>query len=130
MTMLEKIEAVKKVQGWRAEVEDKLKEVIKSTYDYHCTGIVDFTVKDKHIAIMYEYVCRGYSDVDYIYIPIEWLAEGFDYKAAFEEKQRKDEEQRKLAELEDQKRAEAAAAKKEKALYLKLKAKYEKDEVK
>lgn len=127
MKMLEKIEAVKKAQGWRADVEKKLKEVIESTYDYHCTGIEDFTIRGNRVAVTYEYVCRGYGDVDYVDIPVEWLAEDFDYKAAFEEERRKTEERRRLEALEEQKKAEAKKEKEEKKLYLRLKAKYEKE---
>ena len=126
MKMLEKIKVVKKAEVWRAEIKEKLVEIIKRTYDYHCTDIADFTFRGKYIAITYEYVCRGYGDVDYVDIPIEWLAEDFDYKAAFEEQQRKTEERRKQEAIEEQKKAEAKKAIEEKKLYLKLKAKYEK----
>ena len=128
MKMLDKIKAVRKVQSCRADIEKKLKEIIESTYDYHCTGINDFTVKDKCIDVTYEYVCRGCGDVDYADIPVEWLAEGFDYKAAFEDEQRKSEELRKKEAAEEQKRAEAEKAREEKKLYLKLKKKYEGEE--
>ena len=126
MTMLEKLAAIQKVQGYTVDIKAKLKEVIKNTYDYHCTDIEDFTVGCKAIDVTYRYVCRGYGDVDYVDIPVKWLDEGFDYKAAYEEEKRKSEEQRKLAALEEQKKAEAKKERDEKKLYLKLKAKYEK----
>ena len=126
MKMLEKLEAIRKVQGYTVDIKEKLKEVIKDTYDYHCTDIEDFTVGRKAIAVTYHYVCRGYGDVDYVDIPVEWLAEGFDYKAAYEEEKRKTEERKKQEAIEEQKKAEAKKARDEKKLYLKLKAKYEK----
>lgn len=130
MTMLEKIEAVRKVQGYTVDIKEKLKEVIKDTYDYHCTDIEDFTVGRKAIDVTYHYVCRGYGDVDYADIPLEWLAEGFDYKTAFLELRKKKEEEQKQIALKEKQKAEAKKAREEKKLYLKLKAKYEKEEVK
>ena len=137
MNMLEKIEAVRKVQDYEVEIENKLEEIIKETYDSKCYSIDEWSIEDGHIATCYWYSCRGESDRDNVNIPIEWLAEGFDYKTAYEEMKRKAEERRKQEEAEEKrleeqrkKAAEAAKARKEQELYFKLKAKYEKADVK
>lgn len=135
MTIQEKLDALKNVQDYEAEVKSKLEEVIVNTYDYHCCSIEDFTVGSRLIGVTYRYTCRGCNDTDYVCIPREWLDDGFDYKAAFEEECRKAEEKRKQEELEEQKRKEEAEKKaakhkeqQEHELYLKLKKKYEEGE--
>ena len=136
MTVQEKLDVLKNVQDYEVEVKNKLEEIIVNTYDYHCYLIEDFIVGSKFIDVTYSYTCRGYSDTDYVCIPREWLDEGFDYEAAYEEERRKAEEKRKQEELEEQKQKEESekkAAKKvakhkeqqEHELYLKLKKKYE-----
>ena len=134
MNMLEKLEAVKKVQDFRSEISTKLEEIIASTYDPYSYIVNDFDVGDKTVDVSYEYSCRGEYASDCKRIPIDWLAEGFDYKAAYADELRKAELRRKREEEAEKKRKEAAkkaaAAKKEKKeheLYLKLKAKYEKE---
>jgi len=133
MKMLKKLEAIRKVQGYEAQVKEKLAEIIKQTYDSHCYMVDDFTIGESAVDVTYSYICRGYGDIDYAVVPIKWLDEGFDYKAAFEEECKKAEEKRKQEEAEEKKRKEAAKKKatkqkeqKEHELYLKLKKKYEK----
>ena len=134
MNMIEQLEAVKKVQDFRSEISTKLEEIIASTYDNYCYMVNDFTVGDKIVDVSYEYSCRDEDASGWKKIPIEWLVEGFDYKAAYADELRKVELRRKMEEEAEKKRKKAAkkaaAAKKEKKereLYLKLKAKYEKE---
>lgn len=134
MNMLEKLEAVKKVQDLIVEINTKLEEIITDTYDSYCCMVNGFTVSDKFVEASYEYSCRGEYGSNGVNVPIGWLAEGFDYKAAYANELRKAELRRKREEEAEKKRKEAAkkaaAAKKEKKeheLYLKLKAKYEKE---
>lgn len=128
MTVQEKLDALKNVQDYEVEVKNKLEEIIVNTYDYHCYLIEDFIVGSKFIDVTYRYTCRGYSDINYVCIPREWLDNGFDYKTAFEEQFRKAEEwkqkefeKHKLKDLLEKK----AAEQQEHELYLKLKKKYE-----
>ena len=107
MTMLEKIEAVRKIQDYEFEIENKLEEIIKGTCDPKCYDIDEWHIEDGHIAAWYWYSCRGESDRNIVNIPIEWFTEGFDYKAAYEESIRKAEERRKLKELEEKNRTSA-----------------------
>ena len=89
MKMLDKIAAVKAVQGYETEIKQKLKEIIEQTSDFRCRSVTDFTVGDTHIEVYYESFCRGeYYDVPTA-IPIEWLNEGFDYKAAYKNRSAK-----------------------------------------
>ena len=132
MTMLEKIEAVKKVQDYMIDIKNKLEDIIKDTYDYYCDIVNDFNIRGKFIEVDYEYSCRGESSSDCVKIPVAWLSEGFDYKAAYANELRKAELRRKREEAAEKKRKEAAKKaaavekeKKEHELYLKLKAKYE-----
>lgn len=127
MTVQEKLDALKNVQDYEAEISSKLKEIIKNTYDSHCYLIDNFIVGGKFIDVTYSYTCRGYGDTDYATIPREWLDEGFDYKAAFKEECRKAEENRKKAEQEDAEHAEKKRKEEEYKHYLKLKEKYEED---
>ena len=46
-------------------------------------------VADNSIDVDYWYTCRGEYGGDNAVIPIEWLDEGFDFKAAYEEELRK-----------------------------------------
>ena len=125
MTVQEKLDTIKNVQCYEAEISSKLKEIIKNTYDYHCYFVEDFIVGDKSIDVTYSYTCRGYGDTDYATIPREWLDDGFDYKAAFKEECRIAEENRKKAEQEDAERAEKKRKEEEYKKYLELKEKYE-----
>ena len=125
MTIREKIKAVRKVQGCRVEIANRLKEIIEDTYDYHCRGIKDFMIGDDSIFVEYNWTCHGETEVDDVTIPIEWLDKGFDYRKAYEENMRKaEEEARKRIEAEQKKGADRKA-KEEYKKYLELKKKYE-----
>lgn len=125
MTIQEKLDALKNVQDYEVDVKNKLEEIIKNTYDYHCYLVDDFIVGDEFIDVTYDYTCRGYGDTNYVCIPREWLDDGFDYKAAFKEGFRKAEETRKKVEQEAAERAEKKRKEEEYKQYLKLKEKYE-----
>lgn len=88
MTILEKIEAVKAVQKYREDVCEKLTDVIQNTYNRFCTKVFDFDVRDRNLIAYYDCECRGFCSSDYQSIPLTWLAEGFDYQAAYEEQER------------------------------------------
>lgn len=132
MTNKEKICALKKVQAHRKEISNLLVQIIQDTYDYHCQSLLDFSIGDDSIYVYYEYNCRGEYGHDEVFIPIEWLDEGFDYKAAYKEKLRQAELARIREEKKEKKRLERlrkARAKLEKERdyekYLALKKKYE-----
>lgn len=132
MTIRGKIEALKKVQGYREEISELLEKIIQRTYDYHCEYIDTFTVGDKSIDVDYWYTCRGEHGRENIDIPIKWLDEGFDYKSAYEEELRKAELARKCEEEKEKKRREEERRKREELKktreyqkYLELKKKYE-----
>ena len=132
MTNREKTEALKKVQGYREEISDILEVIIQRTYDYHCDGIRNFNIDTSRIFVDYEWTCRGEHGVDELSIPIEWLDEGFDYKAAYEEELRRAElarireQEKEKKRLEEQRKARSKLMKKrEYERYLKLKEKYE-----
>lgn len=111
-----------------AELKEELEHIIKETYDYQCDGVEDYWFSDdgKNIECRYSYRCRGESDMDWCYIPIKWLEDGYDYKADYEEMRRKSEEERKRREEEEKKKAQERKEKAEYENYLKLKEKYEK----
>lgn len=132
MTNKEKIRALKKVQAHHKEISNLLVQIIQDTYDYHCKSLLDFNIGDDNIYVYYKYICRGEYGHDEVFIPIEWLDEGFDYKAAYKEKCRQAELARIREEKKEKKRLESlrkARAKLEKELeykkYLALKKKYE-----
>ena len=125
MTIQEKLDAIKSVEDYEVEISNKLEKIIKDTYDSHITCVDDFSVGDEYIEVTYDYTCRGYGDTDYISIPRNWLDDGFDYKAVYEELKKKREEEQKRIALEEKKKAEAKKAKEEYKQYLKLKEKYE-----
>lgn len=125
MTIQEKLDAIKSVEDYEVEISNKLEKIIKDTYDSHITCVDDFSVGDEYIEVTYDYTCRGYGDTDYISIPRNWLDDGFDYKAVYEELKKKREEEQKRIALEEKMKAEAKKAKEEYKQYLKLKEKYE-----
>lgn len=132
MTNREKIVALKKIQTCREEISNLLEQIVHYTYDYHCDGIHDFRITDDKIFVDYEWCCRGEHGRDECSIPIEWLNEGFDYMAAYEEKCRQAELARIRNEENEKKRLEnlrkyKAKLKKEQEYkkYLALKKKYE-----
>ena len=132
MTNREKIVALKKVQNFRAEISNILVQIIEDTYDYHCEDIIDFRMGGDSIYVYYGYTCRGEHGRDDVFIPIEWLDEGFDYKTAYKEMLRQAECTRLRAEENERKRREnqrkaKAKLKKEQEYnqYLALKKKFE-----
>lgn len=132
MTIRDKIEALKKVQGYREEISEILEKIIQRTYDYHCEYVNKFTVCDKSINVDYWYTCHGEHGCENIDIPIKWLDEEFDYKSAYEEELRKAElarireEENEKRRLENLRKARAKLRKeREYKKYLELKKKYE-----
>ena len=128
----EKIAELKKVQGYREEISDILEEIIQRTYDYHCDGIRNFNIDTSRIFVDYEWTCRGEHGVDELSIPIEWIDEGFDYKAAYDEELRKaelarirEQEKEKKRLEEERKKREELKKTREYQKYLELKKKYE-----
>lgn len=124
---------LKKVEPMFDKLIDVAHEIVESTFDSQCCSIEDLIVGDKTVEVLYEYRCRGEYGHDYVYVPIEWFDEGFDYEAAYKEMKRKAAEKEKKK-LKAEKKRKAAAkkaaatrkAKKEYETYLKLKDKYEK----
>lgn len=128
----EKIAELKKVQGYREEISDLLEEIIQRTYDYNIDSINNFTIADNSIDVDYWYTCRGEHGGDNAVIPIEWLDEGFDFKAAYEEELRKaelvrirEQEKEKKRLEEERKKREELKKTREYQKYLELKKKYE-----
>lgn len=125
MTMLEKVEVMRMYQNHRNDVSEKLREVVTNTHNYRCDSIDTFWIGTKDISVTYGWCCRGDYRLDTVDIPIAWLADGFDYKSAYEEGRSK----QLLEDRAKAKKAKAAEkARKEKAerkMYLKLKKKYE-----
>ena len=105
MTNRQKIAVVKKAQKHWREIASILGQIIHDTFDYRCTDVIDYQVRDKEIYVNYVWynMMNGYSSHDYAYVPIKWLDEGFDYEAAFKERVQKDEEKQKQEEIEEQK---------------------------
>ena len=132
MNNREMLMEIKKVEPMFDKLSNVAYEIVKSTFDNRCCYIDDLIVGDKTVEVQYETHCHGEYGHDYVYVPIEWFDEGFDYEAAFKEMKRKarEAEQKKLeAERKRKAAAKKAAAarkaKKEYETYLKLKQKYE-----
>lgn len=135
MTMLEKVEAFKRVQDYTVDIKNRLEEIVKSTYDFRCSAVNDFNVKGNFIMVYYDRYCRGESCSEWVKIPVEWLAEGFDYEAAYKRELEKTEIRRKREEAAEKRWREAAKKaaalekeKRERELYFKLREKYEREE--
>ena len=125
MTIRDKIEAVRKVQDYGAEISERLGKIIRDTSDYHCEGMENFTIDGGCICAYYWWSCRGECGHECAIIPIEWLDDGFDYRAAYRNNlEREQAEARRRAE-EEEKRRKERKEKKEYENYLKLKKKYE-----
>lgn len=83
MTYREKIEELRRVQDYREEIADRLEMIISNTSDDSCQCVCNFTIDDNEIYVRYQWEqCGGYGHSTET-IPIEWLDEGFDYKAAY-----------------------------------------------
>lgn len=125
MNNREKIIALKKVQDCHKEISILLARIIKATYDYHCDVILDFNIGNDSIFVEYEWDCRGEHTVDECLIPIEWLDEGFNYKAAYKEMRRQAELARLREEKNERKRRAKLKEEEDYKRYLALKKKYE-----
>lgn len=89
MTNREKIEELRKVQDYKEEIADRLETIISNTSDSSCQCVCDFRIDGNEIYVRYQWEqCGDYGHSAEI-IPIEWLDEGFDYKAAYTESRRK-----------------------------------------
>lgn len=128
MTIREKIEAVRNVQNYEVEIEERLKQIIHDTCEDYISGIDNFVIEDDSIAVFYSWTCRGETSYDTTVIPIEWLDDGFDYKSAYQEKVRLEQEKAKKEAEAEKKREEKRKAENEYKQYLELKKKYEKSE--
>lgn len=87
MTMLEKIAELRKVKDFQGELIDRLEIIIRGTSDLDCQTVCGIEIIGDEILAKYlwnwseEHI--GYSSER---IPIKWLEDGFDYKAAYERK--------------------------------------------
>ena len=89
MTMLEKIEELKKVQGFQDELIDRLEIIIRGTSDPDCQTVCGIEIIGDEILAKYLWNwCEGHVGYSSERIPIKWLEDGFDYKAAYERKRR------------------------------------------
>ncbi len=88
MTMLEKIEELRKVQGFQDELIDRLEIIIRDTSDPDCQTVCGIEIIGDEILAKYLQDWCGEIECDSERIPIKWLEEGFDYKAAYERKRR------------------------------------------
>ena len=89
MTMLEKIEELRKVQGFQDELIDRLEIIIRGTSDPDCQTVCGTEIIGDEIIAKYLQNWCGEIEYDSERIPIKWLEEGFDYKAAYEKQKRK-----------------------------------------
>jgi len=128
MTIREKVEAVRNVQNYQVEIEERLKQIIHDTCEDYISGIDNIVIEDNSITVFYHWSCRGETSHDTTVIPIEWLDDGFDYKSAYQEKVRLAQEKAKKEAEAEKKREEKRKAEKEYKQYLELKKKYEKSE--
>ena len=83
MTMLEKIEELRKVQGFQDELIDRLEIIIRGTSDPDCQTVCGTEIIGDKILAKYLWNYCGEDGYDSEHIPIKWLEEGFDYKAAY-----------------------------------------------
>ncbi len=125
MTIREKVEAVRNVQNYQVEIEERLKQIIYDTCEDYISGIDNIVIEDDSITVFYRWTCRGETSYDTTVIPIEWLDDGFDYKSAYQEKVRLAQEKAKKEAEAERKREEKRKAEKEYKQYLELKKKYE-----
>ena len=68
------------------DLSKKVHDIIKNTYDDRISYVNGIYLSEdgKRLAAGWTYTCRGYSDNELKYIPIEWLQDGFDYRADYE----------------------------------------------
>lgn len=83
MTMLEKIEELRKVQDFQDELIDRLEIIIRGTSDPDCQTVCGIEIIGDKILAKYLWNLYGEDGYDSERIPIKWLEEGFDYKAAY-----------------------------------------------
>lgn len=88
MTMLEKIEELRKVQGFQDELINRLEIIIRDTFDPDCQTVCSIKIIGNEILVKYLQNWRGELEYYSEHIPIKWLEEGFDYKTAYERKRR------------------------------------------
>jgi hypothetical protein len=86
--MLEKIEELRKVQDFQDELIDRLEIIIRGTSDPDCQTVCSIEIIGDEILAKYLWNLYGEDGYDSERIPIKWLEEGFDYKAAYERKRR------------------------------------------
>ena len=122
MTNREKLAAIKATEGYVNEISDILEGIISHTYDHYITGVDKFQVDGESVGVSYWYTCRGEHGGDYVAIPTEWLDEGFDYMAAYEEECERHAKKARRAEARARKAAEEAEYKE----FLRLKNKFDK----
>lgn len=118
----------------KEKYDARAEELVKEFGSGHSLWANEWYLDDdkKTVSINYSYSCCGESDTDSLTLPIEYMDLSFDiYKEAerLRKIKEKQEEERRIAEEAARKKAEELKAiekeRKEKALYEKLKAKYE-----
>lgn len=80
-----KVSAITKTISKYKELEDKVFKIIADTYDCNIDSITGISVDGDNLDVNWDWHCRGYTDCDSKMIPVKWLEDGFDYKAAYEE---------------------------------------------
>lgn len=88
MMMLEKIEELRKVQDFQDELIDHLEIIIRGTSDPDCQTVCGIEIIGDEILAKYLWNYCGEDGYDSERIPIKWLEEGFDYKAAYQKQKR------------------------------------------
>lgn len=128
----EMLEEIKRVEPIRSKMRELADKIVAGTFDYSLECTTDLIVLEDKVEVHYDCCCRGEWGHDVVYVPIEWFDEGFDYKAAYADMLKKQEDAaRKQKEEAAKKRAEAKKAKEAKKAeeeyktYLKLKKRYE-----
>lgn len=76
---------IKKTVSKYKELEDKVFKIIAETYDSNIEYVTGINVDGDNLDVNWDWHCRGYIDCDSKMIPIKWLEDGFDYKAAHAE---------------------------------------------
>lgn len=104
MTNREILTTIKHFSLLRSQIDFVAKEIIKDTFDCNIRYVVTILVLDTEVVVSYESLrgnpCSYYSS-EKVRIPIEWFDEGFDYKSAYREILRAEEEERMKAEAEE-----------------------------
>ena len=121
------VDEIKDVVDKYNDLSEKVEQVIKDTCDEYITCVNGIWIDEsgQNLDVSWTYTCRGCSDNDSNFIPVEWLQDGFDYKAAYHQ-MLKEKEERAKAEAERMKKEYAKKAEEEeRKLFERLKKKFE-----